>query len=592
MEDSNFTPNELAYIQMFEEYKSKFPLRDVTVFRQPITTREELLNTILYRYENNYEYRLASYLRFTESKDKLAHGRRGDYYHAKSYPFHKFKREKDFSDLLCAAIVNYIPLLKIPNLDRSIPRTSIQDQFLRHYETSIQMLLKGPPHANEHVFDEEKKEQWIAAQKTNERKRLAKLLLDNTIYVSHAKLLEKIQQCVQKVKEKLVDAPVTFIVGTSDKSNYYVSLLFYHYWKQAGLRLDYVKTHMDEFVYGNLIDIDEMAYSGTQTTGTLGKVYGMLIHTLHNQLIQLNAKTIRRNQNLVGRTKSGESVKGAFAYNEPVSGYYLKSFAQTQNFLPVGLVETYLAMKGTNYIVLRIFCSEFGLEELTRMPPKDFFRRNRVKPPFYLIVGQRLSSPETLFGKENASKLSMLFGHDLGSPAAPVYFNHKIADLPSTYLFPLAYGVVPNKILMNPFETWAMTKKELNERKNEFEKYIKNLQANPEGNAETVEFIPFIRYCGQYERLMPKTRKNLLEYEPPGRGSGFHANNAELPQEYRCPYAWYKGINYDTATYTPPPLPNVPLPYGPTEENFMGGKRKWLTRKMRSKQRKTRSKKY
>lgn len=594
MESSDFTLHEIKYLSLFNEFREKIPLRDVTVFRQSIKTREDLLNTIFFTLGKKFGYTLASSLRFTPSKAYQTLGRRPDYYDPKSYPFYKFKSEKDFSDLLCAAIVNYIPFLTLPNVDRLLPTNSIKDEFLRHYTTSIGLLLRGPPHANEHDFNEDKKEEWIRAQKTDERRNLARLLLEKTIYISHSKLLSEIKSCVEKVKEKLEEGPVTFIVGTSHKSNYYISLLFYHYWNEAGLPLDYVKTYMDEFVYGNLIDIDEMAYSGTQTTNTLAKVYGMLIKQFHSQLIELNAQSVRRNTNIIARVKSGNSVKGAYAYNEPVEGKYVKSFASTVNFLPVWLVENYLSMKGTNYIVLRIFCSEKGLEELTKMPPKltYFQNKNTAKPPFYLVIGQILPSPETLFGKEKAYKLSMLFGHNLGSPAAPVYFNHKIANLPSTYLFPLSYGVVPNKILSDPFEEYSLSSEQEKE-KNSIKQYMKNLEANPEGNAETVEFIPFVRYCGPYERFMPTSRKNLLEYQPPGSSSGFRVNQSELPQEYRCPYAWYKGINYDTATYTPPPLPDIPLPYGPRDENFLGGKRKYLTRKQKNaKKQKVRTRKH
>ena len=585
MDDSDFTANELAYIKLLKEFGSKLRPYDVSVFRQPISKREDLLNTIFFRATQNSNHNLASMLRFDKSRG-MAYGKRPDYYAAKSYPFYKFSSEKDFSDLLCAAILNYIPSLKLPSVERVLPKESTKDEFLRHYNTTIALLLRGPPHANEYGFNEEKKLQWINAQKTEERKRLARLFVEKTIYIPHTKLLQRIQECVQKVKGKLAEGPVTFLMGTKDKSNYYIALLFYHYWKQENLPLDYVKSHMDDFVYGNLIDLDEMAYSGTQTTGTLAQIYGILTRRFHNQLLDLNAKTISRNKNLVGRTNNGDSRKGAFAYNEPVKGNYVKSFAQTPNFLPVGLVESYLAMKGTNYIVVRIFCSENGLEELSRMPPKDAGSKMRGKPPFYLIIGELLPSPQTLFGKEDAEKLAILFSNEGDVPAASAYFNHKIADLPSTFLFPLAYGAVPNKVLGNPYNSWSVKK----ENKPKINKYLHNLKVPIGEETDAVEFIPFINYCGPNERFMPRSRKNLLEYEPPGGVKEYSNKNPELPQEYRCPYAWYKGIDYETGTYTPPSLPNLPLPHGPTEDNFMGGKR---TRKYKpTKLRKTRSKKH
>jgi hypothetical protein len=555
MEASDFTAHELAYIEMFNHYKEKSKPYDVSVFRQAIVTREDLLNTIFFRNSGTSFYTLASILNFQTRPGLMARGKSKSFYFNNSYPFYSFPTEKEFSDLLCSSILNYLPQLKLPSIEPVIQTVAAKETFLHHYETSIDLLLRGPPHAGEYGFHEEKKEEWIAAQKTEERRRLARLLVDNTIYISHSRLLGKIQECVSKVQEKLTDGPITFIVGTKDKSNYYISLLFYHFWRQAGLPLDFVKSHMDDFVQGNLIDIDEMAYSGTQTTGTLAHVYGMLVLDFHKKLIALNKAKI-------------------------------ESFAKTLNFLPVGLVETYFAMKGVNYIVLRVFCSENGFVELSRMPPANAGSKMRGKPPFYLVIGEILPSPKSLFGNTDAKKMSILFGHPLNTPAATVYFNHKIADLASTYLYALAYGVVPDKVLADPFNEGGV--KEANRPK--LRNYLQNLKINPGENAETTEFLPFINYCGQYERMMPKSRKDLLEYQPPGGVAGYSSHDPELPQEYRCPYAWYKGIDYETGTYTPPPLPNLPLPHGPTEDNFMGGKR---TRKQKqSKKRKTRSKKH
>lgn len=546
---ADFTANEKAYIENFHAIGATIPPREITIFRPPIETREDLLKTILWKKVMS-GYALARDASFTDPKKTLI-GKWAYLYDDGSFPFWTLPSEKEFSDKLTSHINDYLPKLNISFDFPKSPTTSINDQFLRHYGASIELLLRGPPHANEHQIDEELATNWINAQKTNERKRLARRLIEKTLYISHSDLLKQIQETIEKVRSKLVPGlPVIFLTGPEGKSNYYISLLFYHFWKKAGLPVDFFKVYLDEIVEGNIIDIDEMAYSGTQTTGTLAKVYEALVNKMIKTLKKQNCE---------------ESV--------------VKAFCESKSFFPLALFEKTLADHKVNYILVRIFCSENGEKELLKIPHGDY--RNPLKFPCHLVIGKKILSPKSLFGEENADKLSVLFGSELDYPASTVYFNHKIANLPSTFLFPYAYGVVPNAVLKN--QVWVSSKEE----RKRFENAKESLTSPT--NEETVEFKPFLRYCAPGFRLMPRSRKNLLNYQPPNAAKGFGLDEPELPQEYRCPYAWYKRINYDTGTYSPLPLPNIPLPYGPSETNFMGGRQTRRNRKRRQtrKQRKT-----
>jgi hypothetical protein len=569
---ADFTIAELAYIDLFNRLKHNIPLRDASVFQQPITTREELLDTILAKPPTRGGYELASFYTFVPQGGKIAQGKQAPQYnvYGDTFEFWKLKTLKQFSDLLCSAIVDYMPRLRLPDPTTLLSSSSgFLDEFKRHYDTSIQLLLDGPPHANQHTINKELAAQWVAAQKTPERKRLAQLLVDKTIYISHKHLLEKIQDCVQHASMKLIEGPVTFIVGTKDKSNYYISLLFYHFWKNAGLRVDAVKTHMDGLVVGNLLDIDEMAYSGSQTTGTLAKVFANLVYDIQQELNALNASFVEYNTNLPVKyrgknikeygmrrmpwnVKEGQGVKGLHSYRQPVKDKYIGSYAKTKIFLPVMLIESILNTHSINYIVIRVFCSENGQKALLEMPVPAFNTNPiRVKPPFYLIVGEVIPSPQTVFGEEDALKLGFMFGVNKGYPAAPVYFNHKVADLPSTYLNPYAYGVIPDRLLYADPNQEGQFLSSLTPE----ERAIYNSLQTPESATNTTEFLPFIEYCQKDSRPMPSKRLNLFKYTAPGEEEtlGFRSGSKNLPQVFRCPYAWYKNINYDTGTYTPPP---------------------------------------
>ena len=569
---ADFSQAELAYIDLFEQMKRDIPLKDVSVFQQPITTREELLNTILARPPGINKYVLAPFYTFEKGK-KQSSGTQFGFYDSKSdtYPFWQLKTQQAFSDLLCTAIVYYMPRITLPDASSLVSGT-VGDftEFQQHYTKSIRLLLDGPPHANQHHIHTQLAKEWVDRQKTPERRRLAQLLLDKTRYISHKQLLERLQECVEKTRLKLVDGPVTFIVGTKDKSNYYISLLFYHFWIQAGLRVDAIKSHMDGLVQGNLLDIDEMAYSGSQTVRTLASVYERIITNIQTQLNQLNASTDTFNTDLRVKyskknkakgfygypgqkiipygIKEGEVLTGLLSYREPVEGKYITSYSKSKSFLPVPLLELILHRHKINYLVIRIFCSENGEKTLLEMPPADYVSSSRVKPPFTLVIGEIIPSPTTLFGEEDALKLGFLFGSSKGYPAAPVYFNHKVADLPSTYLNPYAYGVIPDKLLYGD-PTYDDDSISLPPD----QQAIYNSLQTPNSPENTTSFLPFIEYCQKETRPMPRSRNNLFNYKAPGKNETprFELPKS-LPQVFRCPYAWYKNINYDTGTYTPP----------------------------------------
>jgi len=149
-----FTEAEKAYLDLFQTLKDQTDRKDASVFNQDITTRKGLLDTILIQARERPVFELVT--------DFLYRRHIPTEYNEGSYPFYSFKEEAKFSDLLCSAIVSYFPSLRLPTLDslQSPPdkKSDIKEKFLHHYEQSIQLLLKGPPHANEHQIDEIKKE--------------------------------------------------------------------------------------------------------------------------------------------------------------------------------------------------------------------------------------------------------------------------------------------------------------------------------------------------------------------------------------------------------------------------------------------------
>jgi hypothetical protein len=177
-------------------------------------------------------------------------------------------------------------------------------------------------------------------------------------------------------------------------------------------------------------------------------------------------------------------------------------------FLPRYLVEQTLNEVGFRYILVRAFMSEESFQRLTTDASVPKF-------PFQIATSEIIPYMPSV-DPSDKKKIEYLFNDDVYTT---VYFDHKVADTPSTFLFPIAFGIVPERSIVKTIGY------KFNER------YVNNI------NGEGVDFLPFIHHCSKEERpSFPTNRNNMT------------SNDA--PNSYRCPQAWYKNINYDLGTYT------------------------------------------
>ena len=383
------------------------------------------------------------------------------------------------------------------------------DEFLNHLYINKGLLLTGPPYADHHTIDAARATEWVNAQRTPFRRTLAEILLQNIRYIPHSLLLERIQKCVDIAFNKLVnEAPVVFIVGRMKKSNYYISLLFAHFWLEKGYPLHCVmeKFTADNFHFtANFLDIDDMAYSGSQTEKLLESSYKTLVAGLRGMIHERLQKN--------------------------------KEFQKSHMFLPRIVVEKALQNTGFHYILVRIFMTENSVERLSMDPVET------PKLPFELVTSEVLPYMPGV-PEYRRKMIEHLFNNQVFST---VYFDHKVADMPSTFLLPIALGIVPGKSIIRNANA--------NSRMFAFNNLVEG---------EEVTFIPFIRHCGPGERLLPPDRAAIFSSDP------------ILADRYRCPSAWYKQIDYDRGEYNP--------------EAAFGGRRRKLqkTRKRNQRQKQTR----
>jgi hypothetical protein len=376
--------------------------------------------------------------------------------------------------------MKYLPTLTIPvSINASFPDKHVKE-FLIHLKTNRDLLLQGPPHANEHTIDKERAAVWVTKQKTVERQHLASILLENLRYIPHSELLTALQICVQKAKAQLIEGPVIFIVGYPHKSNYYISLLFAHFWLAEGLPIDYVLHNFNDLdtLRGNYLDIDDMAYSGSQTETVLSMNFRQYCKTIQQKM---------------------KEILGS----DP-------DYNMTYMFIPRYLVEDTLRRSGFRYILVRAFMSEHSFQYLTNETNNNW---NAPRFPFQVVTSeiiQYMPNVEETIRK----KIEYLFNNPVYST---VYFDHKVADMPSTYLLPIALGIIPERMIYINHAIEAINPSLVN-----------NIQG------DGIEFYPFLQHCST-DREFPKNRKNLFRNE--------------IQNSYRCPSAWYKKINYNSGTY-------------------------------------------
>ena len=481
---ADFTEPELAYKQRVEEVKATLPDSFCTVKNNPLETKLDLARSLLlfsgttYADKGRLLFAPSLFFETATSSPRTLNGRNIAYQIVSTSSKNDRLR---FLDTTIEQIETYLPELHV-SIPAETPFWTSREaqaklaQFREHLRLNRDRLLRGPPHANEHTINPVKATEWVEAQKSPERKRLAALLLKHIRYIPHTEFLGAIRMCVRKASELLVPGkPVVFLIGEPDKSNYYVSLLFAHFWMEAGLPIDGVASSLyrqDTLSLGaNFLDIDDMAYSGRQTVDEMSYNFSHVAYSYRNILKPM----LERNP----------------------------QYTKTYMFLPRHVLERSLHEAGFRYILVRAFVSELGFQNLTV--------DKGTKLPFHLATSEVIPY---LPGVSEDDKRTLEYTFAVHPPATTVYFDHKVADAPSTFSHVIAQGIVPQRMIAKNIELSSTP--------------IRTELLNAvEGTDD--KYIPFLTHCEDVPHL-------------PGRDT---SDFWEIPERYRCPFPWYKQINWN-----------------------------------------------
>lgn len=341
----------------------------------------------------------------------------------------------------------------LTNLKKFLPRRKYYEWdsivFFEHLHNSGQLVLQGPPSANRHTVNYQRAKKWIEGFCTDDSRRIAQLVVDNIIYISHKELIDELQVCIDKILTSInLSLPVYLEadIHNTTQSNYYISVLFAVLWQNRGLRLDGVVRQLP-IPDCNVINVDDCMYSGGQA-----KI-----------MLQIDTQEVLP---------------------------YFRTDSRTDR----EILDSFRSLN-CNWYIVRPFITN---EAITLYDGyKDLIFHHTF------IVSRIIPTLLEQLGEEDYEKLHKQFKSRTYITTA-VYFDHKVADLVSTTLNAIGYGGVP------------------------------------ENNGCPSRFVRFIDECPE---TMP---------EDAGLSAVYNDDNpAEFSQERRCPYAWYKKIDWFKGTVLP-----------------------------------------
>jgi hypothetical protein len=393
--------------------------------------------------------------------------------------------------------------------------------FLKDYEENIQRILSMP--SGQHAPDPIKVEQWVEAQLSDRRKIAAKALADNIVYIPHQDLIYSISTLVDKVygeKEIPADNKIILFSGPRTKSNYFISLLFYHFIKIKGypepdLFIQYLtpENRNHDGQKTTVFYVDDMSYSGSQIIQYLSNIY---------KTVEVNSK-------------------------EP----------------------------SWDIRVCLPFISENALNYLQNLNIPQGFGIINVKNPYPIYYIYSIPSLKKILGNDLYMDCVIYFT-PISHADTICYFDHKIADALSTFLFVLLFGIIPpGKI------NWdILYHTESLKGKYAFGKY-KNIdgphkeEVYAEHINDKLNFIPLIKNCGHIKEFINRNLKfyqslpyhmymttleqhdlNVILNSEEINGKWIIKNKQSDPEkqkivnfikernsvEIRCPKSWYKNF--------------------------------------------------
>jgi hypothetical protein len=425
-----------------------------------------------------------------------------------------------------------------------------QARFMKDYDNHIQTILAMP--SGTHPVNTEKLEDWIESQQSQTRRDVARALSKHIVYISHHEVIDRCRDLVhqfytQYLPAQSLETPtIVLFTHRRGKSGYMVALLFYYWVQQLGFQ---VPTLMVDKLYPHLIKdptcvfayVDDMSYSGSQLSQILAS-YAILPSYIEK---------IPYPKFWIGFVAMTQHAQDLLTTIAPFEDSHI-SRNQVND----------IVAKNPNIAPQNIRPVQNRIQDIEHI---------KIQNPFTIYASRVIPSIRAQLGDEMFIAAHLFFNSE---PAdCIVYFDHKIADSPSTFLKVLLFGPVPAVNALFPGDQF--------DKKNEDEddsygfwvpdaalRDVRIYDRGKDGTTHVTQFKPFIEGCNVLDDATKEAwgkvpYAEFLTGHVWSDGPWPVSLNSFDNVDIRCPRSWYKTM-------------------------FVGGKRKHKTRRSKKSHRKTR----
>lgn len=298
----------------------------------------------------------------------------------------------------------------------------IDAEFLKNLDENITSLLNTMfTISGKHAINSEKATKWVNSQKTQLKRKVARHFITNTKYVSFHEYYNGIGKLIHDHYPTIIkDAKqIILYVGTKNKSIYFSAIIAMHFIRKYKFKEpDYfINTLYSTNTQDPIIIIDDMAYSGSQMSGILTKIYKDCIP---NYTTDEAAKHVTPKINLLL--------------------YGINSYSHTR------LSEIEITEK-------KLVDVEYMYKGKTNVRKQLKYITVIVTSPFHIYFVKKFPLLIEV-DMDMAHLINYFFSPYLnGNPPLSIYFDHKIADDVSTHMKVLSYGpIIPKSYAIESFK--------------------------------------------------------------------------------------------------------------------------------------------
>lgn len=359
------------------------------------------------------------------------------------------------------------------------------------------LLLQGIPQSNKFTINQTSAAKFIKTQTTRARKQAARALIDTNLYIPHSQFIATFRKLLDPFFRNIGDEEYIILSEKKTKSGFFCTMIFLFLVKE-GLSIG-KKYKYPDYIY--LVNPGDFA-----------------------------KQRLSRREEIFS---SSHAVKNYVLIND--ADYSSNQLSKS---------TTYFASINAEFYILRVFTNTYALERLLKGIPLgeeeagDGWIRigKNVKYMFaksLLTLKQKIRNLSWVYESGGSDKIyndiiKYFAGCSMDGTGSTmnIYFDHKMSDFTSSAALALTMGIVPNNSAYKG--TWCGFRYD-----NEEDEYHDH---------QTYE--PLIDNCS-YKQLFDKYMQNfngemnLIRGDDDGDGLG---------QLLRCPYAWYKKLNYETGT--------------------------------------------